>query len=174
MTYDWEAARPTDLWNFLFMFRFNKKKDLSCVAFLHSSVRKCSRKLWKISAKCTGSCPQTEQKAEVHYSSGGKCHFLVFFQLSEPRLFPFPPWGRRGKCRHILHLFQSLNPLTRHWGEEAYRHLSWTASVISKVVILAERRMVYSILRITKQFGVLQMLWIWCLVVIPWIKTQEN
>lgn len=50
MTYDWETARPTDLWNFLFMFRFNTKKDLSCVAFLHSSVKKCSRRLWKISA----------------------------------------------------------------------------------------------------------------------------
>ena len=171
MTYDWETARPTDLWNFLFMFRFNKKK-ISRVAFLHSSVRKCSRKLWKISAKCTWTCLQTDQKAEAHCSSGGSCHFLVFSQLSTPWLFPFPPWRRRGKCWHALPLLQSLNTFTRCWGEEAYRHLSWTASAISKVITLAECSTFYSILCITKQFGILQTLWIWFGVL--WIKTQGN
>lgn len=140
------------------------------MAFLHSSVRKCSRKLWKISAKCTWTCLQTDHKAEAHCSSGGSCHFLVFSQLSMQWLFPFPPW-RRSKCRHALHLLQSLNPFTRHWGEEAYRHRSWTASAISKVITLAERCTFYSIVCITKQFGILQMLWIWCSVVISWINS---
>lgn len=120
MTCDWEAARPTDLWNFLFMFRFNKNKiNLSCVAFLHSSVRKCSRKIWKVSVKHTWTCLQTDQKAEACCSSGGSCHFLVFPQLNTPWLF-FPPRGKRGECWLALHLLQSLNPFTRRCGEEAY------------------------------------------------------
>lgn len=98
-----------------------KKKDLSCAAILHSSVRKCSRNLWKISAKCTWTCLHTDQKAEVHCSSGGSCHFLLFSQLSTLCLFPFPPCRRRGKCWHALHL--CFNPSILSPGIGVKKHI---------------------------------------------------
>lgn len=59
------------------------KKDLSCVASLQSSGRKCFRKLWKVSAKCTWTFLQTDQKA-------GAQHGIAVFPAQHTMALPLP------------------------------------------------------------------------------------
>lgn len=121
MTYDWETARPTDLWNFLFMFRFNnkkKKKNLSCVAFLHSSVRNCSRKLWKIEVWCTWKCLQPGWKSRTPRSTGGSCHFLIF-PSSACHSSPPSHCGEEANARMIIICFSPSALFFRRQGAEA-------------------------------------------------------
>lgn len=90
MTHDWEPARPTDLWNFLFMFRFNKKK-ISHVWLLYRAVEENALESYEkyLRSALEHSCRQTRRQ--------GHNMALLFSQLSTQWPFPCPP---RGKYQH--------------------------------------------------------------------------
>lgn len=103
MTHDWETARPTDLWNFLFMFRFNKKK-ISHVWLFYTAAKENALESYEkyLLSALEHVCRQTRRQGHIMA--------LLFSQLSMPRCFPCTPRRRRRKYQHTLHFLQSPNP----------------------------------------------------------------
>lgn len=145
-----------------------KKRDLSCVAFLHSSERNAleSYEKYPLSA-LQHACRQTKKQGTSWH-----CCFTSSAQHGTS------PAHQGEDEENTSTLFISFSPsthfFTRNWGEETYGHLPLVTPAISKVITLAECCMFCSILYVAKQFGMVQMPWIWCLVVVLWIKTQGN
>lgn len=94
------------------------KKNLSCVAFLHSSVRKCSRKLWKIEVRCTWKCLQPGWKSGTPRSTGGSCHFLIF-PSSACHSSPPSHCGEEANAGMIIICFSSSALFGMRQGAEA-------------------------------------------------------